>query len=388
MLEFHEYANLFPMMSAEEMDALRKDMRENGYRSEYPILLYEGKILDGRNRYTAATAEGIEPIYGDHQDGDALQFVISANLHRRHLDATQRGVVASRLANMQCGDTAYNLKNIDSANLQSRENLTSQSEAAEMLNVSPRIVATVKKIEREAPDLLPKMESGKMTAHAAEKEVRRREIVAERAEIAKQAEQINPSSRWEVIQADMQNWTTDKEFDFIITDPPYLKEYRHLYEVLAIRANEWLKPGGLVVAMAGQSYLDELYFFMSQHLDYYWTAAYLTPGQPTPLRQRNVNTTWKPLLIFSKGEYKGKIFGDVFKSDRNDKDFHKWGQSVSGMYDIVSKMCLKGQSILDPFCGAGTTGVAAMMHGCTFTGIELEEENVKLSRSRINDSQA
>jgi site-specific DNA-methyltransferase (adenine-specific) len=139
--------------------------------------------------------------------------------------------------------------------------------------------------------------------------------------------------------------------------------------------------------MSGQSYLDEIYNSLSKHLDYYWTACYLTPGQPTPLRQVNVNTTWKPLLMFTKknDKYKGKIFGDVFKSDGNDKDFHKWGQSESGMFDIVSKICLSGQSVLDPFCGAGTTGIAAIKYGCFFDGLELDIENVNISKARLND---
>jgi site-specific DNA-methyltransferase (adenine-specific) len=125
---------------------------------------------------------------------------------------------------------------------------------------------------------------------------------------------------------------------------------------------------------------------MSKHLKYYWTAAYLTPGQPTPLRQVNVNTTWKPLLIFTNGEYTGKIFGDVFKSDSNSKEFHKWGQSVSGMYDLISKICLPGQYILDPFTGAGTTGMAALMHGCLFDGIDIQLENVNIAKGRLNDT--
>jgi 16S rRNA G966 N2-methylase RsmD len=210
-----------------------------------------------------------------------------------------------------------------------------------------------------------------------------------RAEVAEKAESVQPSDRWHIYHADMQEWQAPKQYDFIITDPPYPKEYLHLYEVLAYRAVQWLKPGGLLIAMCGQSYLDEIYAMMGKHLKYYWTAAYLTPGQPTPLRQRNVNTTWKPLLIYSHGEYRGKIFGDVFKSDGNDKDLHKWGQSVSGMYDIISKICLTGQSILDPFCGAGTTGIAALKHDCLFDGIDIDEQNVKIAIGRLgSDSTA
>jgi hypothetical protein len=155
--------------------------------------------------------------------------------------------------------------------------------------------------------------------------------------------------------------------------------------VLAERAAQWLKPGGLLIAMSGQSYLDEIYGMMSKHLKYYWTSAYLTPGQPTPLRQVNINSTWKPLLVYGLGDYKGKIMGDVFVSAGNDKDHHKWGQSVSGMYDIISKVCLPGQYILDPFCGAGTTGIAALKHGCLFDGLELLEENVNISKGRLSE---
>ena len=196
-----------------------------------------------------------------------------------------------------------------------------------------------------------------------------------------------PSDRFIVYQGDLQYIKLDKKYDYIITDPPYPKEFLELYSVLGKRANEWLNDGGVLIAMSGQMYLDQVYEMLSKELDYYWTACYLTPGQPTPLRHVQVNTNWKPLLIFKKkgDKYKGKIFSDVFKSDANDKDFHKWGQSVSGMYDIISKVCLPGQSILDPFCGAGTTGVAALKHGCFFDGIELDIENVNISRARLSE---
>ena len=233
-------------------------------------------------------------------------------------------------------------------------------------------------------DKFDEVKSGKKTRTAATKKVKAEKVKAERAEIAKQAEAIIPSDRFSVSVGDMQDWASEEKFDFVITDPPYIKEYLPLYETLAIRCNDWLKPGGLLVAMCGQSYLDQIYSMMSKHLDYYWTAAYLTPGQPTPLRQRNVNTTWKPLLIFSNGEYHGKIFGDVFRSDGNDKSFHKWGQSISGMVSVVSGMCLPGQTILDPFCGAGTTGIAALKYGCLFTGIDVDSENVNISISRLS----
>jgi 16S rRNA G966 N2-methylase RsmD len=223
---------------------------------------------------------------------------------------------------------------------------------------------------------------------AVEKQQQTEQRTAGRQEMAAAAAAIPASERWQVYHGDLQTFHAPQQYDFIITDPPYPKEFLPLYETLASRANDWLKDGGLLIAMCGQSYLDQIYALMSQHLDYYWTACYLTPGQPTPLRQVNVNTTWKPLLIMRKGKYQGKIFGDVFTSSGNDKDFHKWGQSISGMSAIIEGVCLPGQRILDPFCGAGTTGIAALKHGCLFDGLELDAANVNISRKRLHDASA
>jgi len=243
-----------------------------------------------------------------------------------------------------------------------------------------------------SPRPTPLSVSGTAAAQTVEKDAatvaRREQQEAERnqkrAEIAAQGAAIEPDDRWNIYHADMRTWTAPRRYDFIITDPPYPKEYLYLWEALAEHAVDWLKPGGLLIAMSGQSYLDEIYSMLSGRLRYYWTATYLTPGQPTPLRQVNVNTTWKPLLIYCNGDYSGKTFGDVFKSDGNDKANHKWGQSESGMIDIVSKMCLPGQAILDPFCGAGTTGVAALKNGCLFDGVESDEQNVNISKGRLS----
>jgi site-specific DNA-methyltransferase (adenine-specific) len=270
---------------------------------------------------------------------------------------------------------------------QPRGNLPRSSQrrdkAAAAVGLSAKTLSKAKAVvESGYKEIIERMDSTG-NVDAAMKEIRARKLASQRAEIAAAAATVKPSDRWQVHHADMKEWQTEKKYDWIITDPPYPKEYLPLYETLAIRANDWLKEGGLLVAMCGQSYLNEIYAMMSKHLTYYWTACYLTPGACAAMRQVNVNTQWKPLLIFGKGKYTGKIFGDVFRSEANDKDFHKWGQSVSGMVDIVSKLTLPGQSILDPFCGAGTTGIAALRHGCLFTGLELDAENHKISMTRL-----
>ena len=219
-LLFHEYANIFPLMTPEEYAALVADMRANGYDPTAPIVLYEGQILDGRNRWKAARELGIEPPYVDYDGDDPLGYVVRRNLNRRHLNETQRGTVAAKLANITKSDAGRiggKHKNEATANLQLLDNKITQTQAADMLNVSPRTVTTIRAVERAAPDLFEPMAQGKMTANEAMKEVRRRARDATPEPVAETAKR-QPF----LIVAPAENTGLDNEsVDLIITSPPY-----------------------------------------------------------------------------------------------------------------------------------------------------------------------
>jgi len=193
------------------------------------------------------------------------------------------------------------------------------------------------------------------------------------------------SDRFEIIHSNFQDAEIESNsVDAIITDPPYPKEYLYLYGLLADFASRVLKPGGLMVVMCGQSYLPQIYNDMSNHMDYLWTCAYMTPGQSLQVFTRKVNVFWKPLLLFSNGEYTGEWYGDVCKSEANDKNHHHWGQSESGMRDIIERFSLPMEVILDPFCGGGTTGVVALDLGRKFIGIDCDIDSINTTKARIN----
>lgn len=163
--------------------------------------------------------------------------------------------------------------------------------------------------------------------------------------------------------------------DAIITDPPYPKEYLGVYGELAREAARVLRPGGTLAVMVGQSYLPDVLAAMVQHIRYHWTLAYMTPGgQAVQLWDRKVNTFWKPILWFVNGAYEGDWIGDVARSqvNDNDKSRHEWGQSESGMADLIERLTRPGDHILDPFSGGATTGVVAVRLGRRYTGIDLD----------------
>jgi hypothetical protein len=156
------------MMGVEELGELADDIMLNGLHQ--PIVLYQGQILDGRNRYQACELAGIEPDCTEYEGDDPLGYVLSLNLHRRHLTASQRAALAAEIANMTQGDGTHksNLKQGRSAKI---SEATSQAEAAEKLDVSPAYIREAKKIQRESPEHFDQVKSGELSLQQAKREL-------------------------------------------------------------------------------------------------------------------------------------------------------------------------------------------------------------------------
>jgi ParB-like chromosome segregation protein Spo0J len=90
---FHPLADIFPLMEGDEFEQLVADIKAHGQHAR--IVLKDGMILDGRNRYLACLAAGIEPMFAckaySDQITDPAIYVVSANIRRRHLNREQRG---------------------------------------------------------------------------------------------------------------------------------------------------------------------------------------------------------------------------------------------------------------------------------------------------------
>jgi len=89
---FHSACTVFPQLGEVELKDLAADIAINGLRN--PIVLYKNKILDGRNRYLACRLSNVEPRFAEFDGDDPIGWVVSQNLVRRHLSASQKAVVA------------------------------------------------------------------------------------------------------------------------------------------------------------------------------------------------------------------------------------------------------------------------------------------------------
>ena len=99
-LEFHPVADLFPLLQGEAFQKLVADIHKNGLLE--PILVdTQRRIIDGRNRYLACLQAGVEPRFTEWQGERSLpELALSLNLHRRHLNESQRALVAAKLAKL------------------------------------------------------------------------------------------------------------------------------------------------------------------------------------------------------------------------------------------------------------------------------------------------
>ena len=224
--EYHELANLFPMMEQSQYEDLVADIKENGLIES--IILHEGKILDGRNRYNACIDSNVVPNFVEYEGEDALSYVISLNLNRRHLNESQRAMIGAKLANMK-GRRKVG-KSADFSN----------KDASDKLNVSERIIKSAKKVQKEGiEDLQKSVEAGKISVSAAsdiatlDKEEQEIVVAKGEDEILKMAKEIR-AKKSEVRKAeriadiikqteDIKNLDInfDKSYSCIVIDPPW-----------------------------------------------------------------------------------------------------------------------------------------------------------------------
>ncbi|MBT3381441.1 MAG: ParB N-terminal domain-containing protein [Lentisphaerae bacterium] len=187
-LEPHPYADLLPYMRESQFAELKESIELDGPQN--PIVLFQGKILDGRNRAKACQELGVFVPAFEFLSSEqrALVYVLSANQHRRDLTASQRAAVAvdilpeisedvnrkriekirqARLAtsgNQTMANSPESDTNVNAA-------VTARALAGNMMGVGDNYVGLAKRLKEDAPDLFERVRSGALTLSSALKEL-------------------------------------------------------------------------------------------------------------------------------------------------------------------------------------------------------------------------
>ena len=189
--KIHEYANLFPLMSETEMEALVADVKTHGLL--HPIIRYKGTILDGRNRLRACKKAGVRPRFTDYEGDDPLSMVISLNVQRRDMTAAQRAIVAARALPefekeakkrmSQGGKNKGNGKVVPIRDHLGRSN----EQAASVFKVGKNQVSQAKALLNGASDLVEQVEACTISLAAAYEKMQERDrnTIREKKDMAK-----------------------------------------------------------------------------------------------------------------------------------------------------------------------------------------------------------
>ena len=210
----------------------------------------------------------------------------------------------------------------------------------------------------------------------------------------KQAEKISKivsklppvSDRYELYNEDCLNALKTLKpgsVNVVISDPPYDKPNLACYSTFGKVCNHVLKDGGLVICSTNHAFIgDHIKRMEAEGFKQLWVVSVNFKGNnPThSVAHKNLLCGWRPWLVFVKGtriDRFEKTICDVMdvKREKNNKEFFEWQQPVPMMEDFVKRFSEKGDIILDPFMGTGSTGIAALNLDRKFIGYEMDTEN-------------
>ena len=223
---FHPYADIFPLMpeNSKPFEDLLDSLKANTML--VPILIYDGQILDGRNRYRAYLKDSSIELKTEEfigSESDALQRSLALNNQRRAMDESQRALAALRLSSLQSG-----MKLVER-----------QKWAAELFNVSYAMIRLAADImhsdNQEKSAIIDLIEDGELAvtaAHGIMKNLQPAQWEQAALDGKKARDWIKRSKRQEreitfardTVSANRKLENTDSVYGVIYTDPPWTFE--------------------------------------------------------------------------------------------------------------------------------------------------------------------
>ena len=182
----------------------------------------------------------------------------------------------------------------------------------------------------------------------------------------------------------------DQRADLIFTDPPYQKKYLYLYEWLAENTQFMLRPGRMLLVYVAPTHKETVMkIFSVAGLTYFYDFILVHNGNTTILWPKKVISGYKSIMAYYYGEkpFLKTIVLGCFKGLGSDKRYHKWGQSEHEARYYIENYTKRGEYVLDPFMGAGTTGIVCKRLGRGFIGYEIEKDTFKIAEQRIMETE-
>ena len=178
-MKLHKLAEYFPLLQGDEFDLLVQDIKDHGQLE--PIVTVNDEILDGVNRWRACEQLGIEPITEAYKGNDPLSYVISLNIRRRHLDVSQRAMLATEMlpefeaeAAKRQGRKRTSPSADGELEIDNRGWASAARQVSKEFGVSAPTVERAKRVKAQAPEEVEAIIRGEKTVRAVDTELRQK----------------------------------------------------------------------------------------------------------------------------------------------------------------------------------------------------------------------
>lgn len=406
-----EFAALIPPMTADERTQLEENIKEHGGARD-PLVVWPSRgtltLIDGHNRYEICTRLDlpfqIEEVRFDDRNA-AMLWIIDNQKGRRNLPDFAKTELELKRESIHAAMTAPRgrPKKEDVENSQKSGQFSDPHERrkdakiGEAVGVSRDTVAKVRRITEAAEsglvddDTLAKLRRGAVSINHVDKEIKKQRAEVRAVEKKKEAAAAGVLDGDIVRLGDFRTILPsipDGCVDLIFTDPPYDKETVPLYDDMAREAARILRPGGSLICYLGQYATADVCRLVGGHLKFLWPLCCYHEGPGQVMAFWGIRVKWKPMLWFVNGGNRfdtSAVVEDLIVSTK-EKSSHPWQQSVTEARYYIEKLTPEGGLVVDPFCGGGTTAVAAKQAGRKWITCELDPEYAAIATQRIKEA--
>jgi ParB-like chromosome segregation protein Spo0J len=396
---------VMPALAADEYQALKDDIAVRG--PQVPIEKDEhGNILDGHHRVRACAELGITSYPSIIRPGltedEKIEHALTLNLARRHLSKEQRQQLVITLR--QRGWSSPRIAALLGVSDQTILNDLATSKRLEV----PLPARTIGKDGKSRPSVFAKTAyearralaalAGVPVAALPEKVLDVNRVARIGREYRAVQRGLTPvgdvrAGQVTLLYGDLRERggeIPDASVDLIFTDPPYPEEYLPLWSALSALAARVLKPGALLVSYSGPEFLPDVLPRLSEHLRYLTCGALIFQGQSARCFPLRIINEVKPLLFYrqpSDAPLRHQWFSNAYRSRSQEKAWHPWQQAIGEARYYIDKLTQPRDTVLDPFLGSGTTGVAAVELGRQFIGIDCDPLAFATAQERLRSTE-